>query len=195
MSFVGFAAPVGAIVAATIAGWVAIRNSRKPAHDRVESLVKALKDWPDEIEGRETAERSLALALAEIRVREGDTFLLAPLSETAIEAELRFELLSRGSRDERFIRIVALMLAYLGLAMAVIFISTPFPPRDSDVPVWGWVLLGGSFPTAVGLIVRESRIRARSRNLVGGWRARLDLLQRTTINGDTRPPEPDVQSD
>ncbi|MBF6302250.1 hypothetical protein IU459_32625 [Nocardia amamiensis] len=65
-------APVGVIAAAFIAAVVARWNVRKPPHEHLETLVQLYRDWPEELEGKETIERQIALQLAEMRVATDD---------------------------------------------------------------------------------------------------------------------------
>ncbi|MGV9336532.1 hypothetical protein [Nocardia sp. NPDC003726] len=65
-------APVGVIVAAFIAAVVARWNVRKPPHEHLETLIQLYRDWPEELEGKETIERQIALQLAEMRVATDD---------------------------------------------------------------------------------------------------------------------------
>lgn len=68
-----FAAGAGTLLAAFVAGWFLSRNSRKTPYDHLEQLVKARVDWPEDLEGRESVDRSIAYALAQIRVIEAAT--------------------------------------------------------------------------------------------------------------------------
>ncbi|MBY8863971.1 hypothetical protein K7711_46430 [Nocardia sp. CA2R105] len=65
-------APLGVIAAAIIAATVARWNDHKAPHEQLETLVKIYRDWPQELEGKDTIERQIALRLAEIRVADED---------------------------------------------------------------------------------------------------------------------------
>ena len=62
--------PIGVIVGAVIAGVVSRRNARVSVYERLETLLKLQAEWPEVVTGRETVERSIAIALAEIRRKE-----------------------------------------------------------------------------------------------------------------------------
>ncbi|WP_067458332.1 hypothetical protein [Nocardia alba] len=66
-----FAAGLGTLLAAFVAGWFLSRNSRKTPYDRLEQLSKARAEWPEELEGRGSLDRSIEYALARIRSLEG----------------------------------------------------------------------------------------------------------------------------
>ncbi|WP_297625227.1 hypothetical protein [Nocardia sp.] len=65
--WLAFAVPTGVIIGATIAGLVSFWTNRKTPHDKLEQLVGVLKDWPDDVPGRDSVTRSIELTLGEIR--------------------------------------------------------------------------------------------------------------------------------
>jgi hypothetical protein len=66
-------APLAVILAAFIAAVVARLNVRKPPpHEQLETLLQLYRDWPVELEGKDTIERQISLQLAELRVASDD---------------------------------------------------------------------------------------------------------------------------
>ncbi|MDO3335137.1 hypothetical protein [Mycobacteroides abscessus] len=62
--------PIGVVVGACIAAYVAWWNGKKSVYDRLQTLLKVRDDWPGDLPGKDTVDRSIAIALAEIRRKE-----------------------------------------------------------------------------------------------------------------------------
>ena len=102
------ATPAGVILGTLITGLIALRNARKSVYERLESLAKTRKEWPAGLEGTETIEKSIALALAEIRKREKHEVLAV----TPAEQQANLEISQRWTRDQR--------VAALGVVVAIV---------------------------------------------------------------------------
>ncbi|MFC8047973.1 hypothetical protein [Nocardia sp. NPDC057353] len=101
-----FAAGLGTLLAAFVAGWFLSRNSRKSPYDRLEQLSKARAEWPEGIEGRESLDRSIDYALARIRSLEGP----------AIHVHLTDE----ARRANREVSLAHLFAAFKGVLLIVV---------------------------------------------------------------------------
>jgi hypothetical protein len=98
LSFKDFVVPVGVVFGAIIGAFVAWWNNRKTVYDRLETLVKITKDWPETVAGRDAVERSISLALAEIRQKEHVDAETTPLQVQA-QADRTVRRQTRGSKS------------------------------------------------------------------------------------------------
>lgn len=112
--YVSALGPIAILSGAIIAAWVAIRNARKSAHDRLETLVKTVKDWPEGAEGIDTVNHSIQLALAEIRKKEKHPKPVL-VSEERREAE-------RDSVNSRFRSSTRMAAVVVGLATSGVMV-------------------------------------------------------------------------
>ncbi|MEV6279117.1 hypothetical protein [Nocardia sp. NPDC051832] len=59
--WLAFVVPAGVVLGALVAGVFALRTTRTTPHDKLETLISALKDWPDDLPGKETVHQSVEL--------------------------------------------------------------------------------------------------------------------------------------
>ena len=128
------ATPAGVVLGAVIAGFVAWRNARKSVYERLESLVKVRKDWPDNLDGGDTIDHAIAFALAEIRRKERGH---ASEPTTKSEREADEEVKSTARRES----ITTAVVSLLGLAAAAVaaFVA---PKADSAGDWLTWAVTG-----------------------------------------------------
>lgn len=114
--FLPVGVPLATVSAALIAGRYLTRNSKKTPYEHLDVLIKARSGWPDGLDGRDSVDRSIGHALAQIRVNEGSTAHPAPTAE-AREADERVadELRTRTRFD-------VVILGSLFLAVAPLFV-------------------------------------------------------------------------
>ncbi|MGW0178710.1 hypothetical protein [Nocardia sp. NPDC003345] len=67
------AAPLAIVLAAWTGGRYATGRARRAPYERLDALVQVRAHWPEGLEGRDSLDRSVAYALAQIRQLEGDT--------------------------------------------------------------------------------------------------------------------------
>ncbi|WP_194838597.1 hypothetical protein [Nocardia sp. XZ_19_369] len=141
----GAAVVIASFVGATIAGHYLTRNSQKTPYEHLEMLAKARAEWPDDLDGRDALDRSIAHALAQIRVIEGDTAYPLP-TKAAREADQRVASQRRSDawRDVR--RGIGLVVS-MSACMAWIWWTEASDPAAHVmfpyVVVDGWLFIGG----------------------------------------------------
>lgn len=136
------ATPSGVVLGALIAGSVAWRNSRKSVYERLELLAKARKDWPEGLDGAETLDQSIALALAEVRKREKHDAAVTPAEKQADR-----EVSERWNREHR----LSLVGVIVAVAATVIgFVATILAPAQTDTPPSsGWASIAVTLVTLI----------------------------------------------
>lgn len=104
---------VALITVAIFNSWVSFRTARKTPHERLASLVAALKDWPDELEGVRTVHESIELALAQIR-RVDQLDIRAALADIEARANARASDIERSEQWKYIGRSAMYVLAMFG---------------------------------------------------------------------------------
>lgn len=164
--------PIAVLSGAIITAWVAIRNARKSAHDRLETLVKVAKDWPDGVDGIDTVNHSMLVALAEIRRKEKHPKPVT-VSEEQREAE-------RDSVKSRFRSYTSMAAVVVGLATAGVMVvqSAGAWSELAQTPWTEYLAAGGT-------------ILASLAALNGVWRAiALQKISATAIEIEDRKGNP-----
>ncbi|WP_416565105.1 hypothetical protein [Nocardia testacea] len=108
------AAPVAAIVVAWMGIRSTSRNSKKTPYEQLEALVNLRKEWPDDLQGRDSLDRSIANTFAQIRKIEHDT----DQSETR-EARQADERVATRKRSESGMNALRLLMLLVGLGIMV----------------------------------------------------------------------------
>ncbi|MBF6460198.1 hypothetical protein IU433_14245 [Nocardia puris] len=127
--FLLLAAPLAAITVAWIGGRYALRTSRKSPYDRLDHLLKLRNDWPSELAGTDTLDRSIAHALAEVRYIEGIVAHPAP-SGAAQAADTWFFL-----ADRRRARIRLATSAFISVAVASMMTVLIYQKQATEAPL------------------------------------------------------------
>lgn len=132
------AAPSGVILGALIAGFVATRNAKKSVYERLASLMDVCKDWPEGMDGADTVDRSIALALAEIRRREKHTDASVTPSEQRADREVTVS----ARRDTRVaaIALAGTVIASIIGALGAILTSANSPSATQSSSPWAPIL-------------------------------------------------------
>ncbi|MBA8965068.1 hypothetical protein JOJ86_007434 [Rhodococcus percolatus] len=136
--------PIAVLSVGLITGWVAIRNARKSPHDRLETLIKVHKDWPEDVDGLETVTHSITLALADIRRTEKHPVPTTLTEEqAAAEAEVR-----KAGRVS-----VQLVVGAVAIATTIVGGLNTLTGAAGDVRITdGWVVAAGVSVAALGFI-------------------------------------------
>lgn len=140
------ATPSGVVLGALIAGTVAWRNSRKSVYERLESLAKTRKDWPVGLDGTETVDQSLALALAEVRKREKHDTAVTPAERRADR-----EVSELWTREHR-IAFVGVVVAIIGVLIAAVAAGTT-QAQTAQQSSPGWASIIVNLITVIGSAV------------------------------------------
>jgi hypothetical protein len=110
------ATPSGVVLGALIAGTVAWRSARKSVYERLELLAKIRKDWPDGLGGADTVDRSINLALAEIRKREKHDAGTSPAGASPAEQRADRDLEKSRKTERR----LSLIVAFIGVSATLV---------------------------------------------------------------------------
>lgn len=150
------ATPAGVILGALIAGTVAWRSSRKSVYERLESLAKTRKDWPEGLAGTDTVDQSIALSLAEIRKREKHE----DAASTPAQQRADREISERWTRDHQ-ISAVGAIVATAATIVAAVAAATA-PAQNGAQSSSGWEAIAvTAFTLIVAAITALATFRRR----------------------------------
>ncbi|WP_331758447.1 hypothetical protein OG225_40570 (plasmid) [Nocardia sp. NBC_01377] len=82
------AVPTGVIIGALIAGGFNKWTAKKPPHEKLEKLIAILKDWPEDLAGKETVHQAVELTLGEIRSTDRLEDIPDPVAPDAAPSEI-----------------------------------------------------------------------------------------------------------
>ncbi|MGV9742846.1 hypothetical protein [Nocardia farcinica] len=121
VDYIGLFVPLGVVLGAVIGAFANWSTDRKTPHDRIDVLIKAHKDWPQDLPGRDTIERELTLELARLRMISKDE--RQSFEPADLAADKRARTLSARYRLRRWFSLV-LSMAAGGLTTYAVSLST-----------------------------------------------------------------------
>lgn len=143
------AIPVGVVIGAIITfvgTWLADRRNYR--YERLETLINVLKDWPEGLDGRDSAKHSAQIALAEIRrVEPGGS---QPVTQGTADDEVRASARKNLLRDIAVSTVAVLALTF-GIAIYAAFTHQDLNNTGNK---WGLtILVVGAW--VLGLLTRR----------------------------------------
>jgi hypothetical protein len=157
-----FAAPIGVVLGAVIGAAINFWNARETVYKRLETLIGIRKSWPDGVAGVETIDRSIELALADVRRREPGH---AGEVKTPGLARLAEQAARRGQAAAAVMTAVAAVAAALVSVITTYLASGKGSGHQAAPNQWlVWVVAGGAFLVAVALPIAVMRRVSRRRS-------------------------------
>ncbi|MFF2551792.1 hypothetical protein ACFVUS_12380 [Nocardia sp. NPDC058058] len=124
--YLALGVPLGVVIAALISGRVSLRAVKKTPHERLVSLITALKDWPEDMPGKESIRLSIEVVLAEIRYSEQLSNLPHIAVGGGIEVELDRFVFRKNRRIllVKFFATVLCVLAFMGAESIILDVTS-----------------------------------------------------------------------